>query len=404
MTEEYWRGTLGAAEQQAYDAVKAALQQGQTDVPLPRGVRDFMGCFEAVIFDHPEFYWVGSGCGVSQGFGGARLQFQRIYSSFETNKFDVKIDVAKDTVKSRAQGISDERELCRIAAEYLLDSVTYQIDVRMNQNAAAALCLYKAQCTGIALAAKTLLDALGVWCIAVNGEISSGGRGGPHCWNIVRIGANYYHLDVTSMLGANGGAGGGPARKPYTFLYLSYSDVKIGATHRWGKQTPPCTDTRYDEADGFSSAPAPAQSAWQPPRQAQPSYSSQQAQPAAPPQTQPKFRWPFSRMGGAGKQPQSAPQPSYPPQQAQPAPRAQQTPPAGMKKVSSQYEIKQLFPAQPSGKFKTTFYYETEASPEKQAKLVEEAIRSYYTARNVGGSFNYSYTGNVWTVELQFEV
>ena len=237
MAEEYWRARLGAAEQQAYDDMKAALQCGQTDVPLPGGVR----CFEAVTFDHPEFYWVGSQCGVSRGRGGMVAQFQRIYSAFETNKLDIKIDVARDTVKSRAQGISDERELCRVVAGYLLENVTYQIDVRMNQNAAAALCFYKAQCTGISLAAKLLLDSLGVWCIAVNGEVSSGGRGGPHCWNIVRIGGNYYHFDVTSMLGANGGAGGAPAKKPYTYLYLSYSDAKISSTHRWNKQLPPCT-------------------------------------------------------------------------------------------------------------------------------------------------------------------
>lgn len=401
MTEEYWRGKLGVAEQQAYDAVKAALERGQTDVPLPRGVRDFMACFEAVTFDHPEFYWIGSRCGVSQGFGGAKLQIQRIYSSFETKKFDVKIDAARDTVKSRAQGVSDGRELCRIAAEYLLDNVTYQIDVRMNQNAAAALCLHKAQCTGIALAAKTLLDALGVWCIAVDGEISSGGRGGPHCWNIVRIGGNYYHLDVTSMLGANGGAGGGSAQKPYTYLYLSYSDAKIAATHRWGKQIPPCTDTRYDEADGFSSRPAaPAQPAQQSQRQ---TYQPQQSAPAQQPQAQSKSRWPFSRMGGAGQQPAPGPAQQQPNQPQQSAP-ARQMPPAGMKAVSSQYEIKQLFPALPSGTFKTTFYYATEATPEKQAKLVEEAIRSYYSAHNAGGAFNYSRTGNVWTIELQFEV
>lgn len=404
MTEEYWRDRLAAAEQQAYDAVKAALQHGQTELPLPRGVRNFMGCFEAVIFDHPEFFWIGNGCEVSQGFGGARIRFRRIYSSLEANKFDVKIDAAKDAVKRRAQGISDERELCRIAAEYLLDTVTYQIDVRMNQNAAAALCLYKAQCTGISLAAKTLLDALGVWCIAFTGEISSGGKGGPHCWNIVRIGGNYYHLDVTSMLGKNGGAGGSPAQKPYKFLYLSYSDAKIGATHRWGAQTPPCTDTRYDEAEGFFSHPAapPAQSAWQQPQQPLQAYRPQKATPVQQPQTQSKFRWPFSRMVEAGQQ--SAQQQTYWSPHPQPASRAPQMPPAGVKKVSSQYEIKQLLPVQPSGKFKMTFYYETEATPEKQAKLVEEAVRSYYTAHNVGGKYNYSCTGNVWTLELQFEV
>lgn len=355
MTEEYWRDKLGAVGKQAYDAMKAALMRGQTDVPLPRGMRDFKTCFEAVTFDHPEFYWVGSRCSVTQGFGGARLQFSRIYSPVETKKFDIKIEAANDAVKSRVQGISDERELCRIVADYLLDNVTYQIDIRMNQNAAAALCLYKAQCTGIALAAKTLLDVLGVWCIVVNGEMSSGGKGGPHCWNIVRIGGNYYHLDVTSMLGANGGAGGAPAHKPYNHLYLSYSDAKIAATHSWKKQTPPCTDTRYDEAEGFCSraTASSAQSVRQQPEQAA-----------------------FSR----------------------------QALPVGLKAVSSQYEIKQLLPARPSGTFKTTFCYLTDAIPQKQEKLVEEAIRSYFTARNIGGSFSYSYTGSVWTIELKFEV
>lgn len=51
---------------------------------------------------------------------------------------------------------------------------------------------------GIAKSVKVLCDALGVWCmIAICGNNPEKGIKYRHTWNIVRIGGQYYHLDVT---------------------------------------------------------------------------------------------------------------------------------------------------------------------------------------------------------------
>ena len=53
-------------------------------------------------------------------------------------------------------------------------------------------------CEGIAKSVKVLCDALGIWCmIAICGNNPEKGIKYRHTWNIVKIGGQFYHLDVT---------------------------------------------------------------------------------------------------------------------------------------------------------------------------------------------------------------
>lgn len=49
---------------------------------------------------------------------------------------------------------------------------------------------------GLALGYKVLCDRVGVECIVVRGETSEGGMRG-HAWNIIGIGGEYYHVDIS---------------------------------------------------------------------------------------------------------------------------------------------------------------------------------------------------------------
>ena len=78
-------------------------------------------------------------------------------------------------------------------------------------------------CEGIAKSVKVLCDALGIWCmIAICGNNPEKGIKYRHTWNIVKIGGQFYHLDVTfdNTLGKHSLAG-----QELRYDYFNIEDV-----------------------------------------------------------------------------------------------------------------------------------------------------------------------------------
>lgn len=83
-------------------------------------------------------------------------------------------------------------------------------------------------CEGYAYAMKRLLNAVGIQCIVVSGR-ASGQFSGPHAWNIVKLGNNYYHLDATfDDPIVNGGS-----ENELSHKYFNLSDSEMARDHEW---------------------------------------------------------------------------------------------------------------------------------------------------------------------------
>ena len=96
-------------------------------------------------------------------------------------------------------------------------------------------------CEGIAKSVKVLCDVLGLWCmIAICGNNPEKGIKYRHTWNIVKIGGQYYHLDVTfdNTLGKHSLAG-----QELRYDYFNLEDKKIFRDHEpLIAPAPSCTD------------------------------------------------------------------------------------------------------------------------------------------------------------------
>lgn len=82
---------------------------------------------------------------------------------------------------------------------------------------------------GIAKSVKVLCDALGIWCmVAICGNNPEKGIKYRHTWNIVKIGGQFYHLDVTfdNTLGKHSLAG-----QELRYDYFNLEDKKIFRDH-----------------------------------------------------------------------------------------------------------------------------------------------------------------------------
>lgn len=265
MAFEYWRDQLNSAQRPVYDALYRSMARGETQIAcgvcLPN---DIPTCVEAVMNDHPEIYWYGARIGAQQRagapssssmfggfggfgglFGGRRSQpqqqaeiiaeLEKIYNPREIELHDRKFKQVLADLREKAGSLS-ELEKERAVCDYFIGFTKYEINVRLNQNAASSVVVGRAQCSGFARGVKLLCDTLGIECMVVTGTLQEPGkRPGPHAWNIVRIDGTYYHLDVTNMLGAN------PSRqKPYNEMFFNYTDSEIRSTHAWTSRIPTC--------------------------------------------------------------------------------------------------------------------------------------------------------------------
>lgn len=96
-------------------------------------------------------------------------------------------------------------------------------------------------CQGYAQAMDRLLKASGIESIMVTGEANDGKGWISHAWNIVKIGGEYYHLDLTWD---------DPLTEDNTntvrYSYFNITDEKIEKNHRWKKENyPKCSSEKY---------------------------------------------------------------------------------------------------------------------------------------------------------------
>ena len=104
------------------------------------------------------------------------------------------LEAAADGCIMQISADATDYQKIKYVYEYLIDTVEYSSGSADSQNIQSAL-LYRASvCAGYSKAFQYILNRMGLFCTYVTGTIKDGG---DHGWNMVRIGGNYYYVDVT---------------------------------------------------------------------------------------------------------------------------------------------------------------------------------------------------------------
>ena len=106
-----------------------------------------------------------------------------------------------------------------------------------------ALVCGQAVCEGFTIAFRYLLLLAGIESREIVSDVMH------HCWNYVRLGGNWYHVDVTfDNPVVEGVTAGTPKHMSHEFFLLSDAALLAkGKHHDWDRQhLPPATDTRFD--------------------------------------------------------------------------------------------------------------------------------------------------------------
>ena len=134
-----------------------------------------------------------AGCNVSYSTAGY-IKYTMAYHSDAEQEAKLTEAVAAAMAKLQLNGLSEAKKITKIH-DYICNHVDYAYNSTEEQiyTAYGALCTGKAVCQGYAVLFYRLCKEAGLSVRIISGT----GNGGPHAWNIVRIGSKYYNMDCT---------------------------------------------------------------------------------------------------------------------------------------------------------------------------------------------------------------
>ena len=162
-----------------------------------------------------------AGCNVSYSTAGY-IKYTMAYHSNVEQEAKLTAAVAEAMTTLQLNGLSEAKKIVKIH-DYICNHVDYAYNSTEEQiyTAYGALCTGKAVCQGYAVLFYRLCKEAGLSVRIISGT----GNGGPHAWNIVRIGSKYYNMDCTWD---------GQDAAPYNeFLLKSEADFRNHTRESW---------------------------------------------------------------------------------------------------------------------------------------------------------------------------
>ena len=161
-----------------------------------------------VLYDNPLFFYVNQTVIKMTGEPGYWILLPEfLYANREINEITKQIRKVVDKVAIKANNFkSNEFKLEKYLHDSVVKSVAYDYDSLQQEDCfdahsiVGAFLHNKAVCEGIAKAFKLLCNEFGIKCIVVLGKADKEGdfSGNKyHAWNLVKIGDESYHVDVT---------------------------------------------------------------------------------------------------------------------------------------------------------------------------------------------------------------
>lgn len=237
-----------------YNALKSAMMDFEDKVTVKilkydEKLYDIANTIEKIADDNP---------GIDCGYTGAKtmlygegtekiveVDFEYDFTADEMfdmrDRTDEKINqIIKEIIKP---GMNDyQKEL--VIHDYIVNNTRYVQDTekdgfikKVDHTLFGVLVKGAGICEGYAAAMKKLLNSVGIECITVTGVA----KGVPHAWNMVRIGEDYYHVDVTwdDPVMDNG-------TNVLSHQYFNITDKKMESDHYWDKgKYPACSAVTY---------------------------------------------------------------------------------------------------------------------------------------------------------------
>lgn len=251
--ERYHYQTLCNEEKTAYRLIYNGIQSHALSIPIPNHLplSRVQEIYMLVLIDEPMFYFINQAI-ISATEPGKRyvLLPEYLYSDHEIEMINREIQTILQKINAKAcMYISNPFRLEKFLHDSVVKSVAYDYEALkttdcFNAHSIVGVFLDKrAVCEGISKAFKLLCNQYGMKCIVAIGKADASQQFGEqmnHSWNIVKVGNESYHVDVTWDNLRDSGI------DAISYDYFNTTTEDILKDHYPSKEYPLCTDTRLN--------------------------------------------------------------------------------------------------------------------------------------------------------------
>lgn len=180
-----------------YELIVGAIQSQLTHIDLPKGIRQdkVRTVIRVFMRKHPEIFWFSNQYRFDDSFSTLYLKY-----NFTPQKKDFYSGQIDNAVRflfqpERLSCLSDLEKVTYVY-EWIASNTTYNEYSSFNQTIFSVLINRNSVCTGYAKTAQYLLGLIGIESELVFGKFHvDDWDDGRHCWNIVKIDDEWYHVD-----------------------------------------------------------------------------------------------------------------------------------------------------------------------------------------------------------------
>ncbi len=197
----FYYENLDDTEKIAYELINSEIEGMPQKILIP--VLDDEGLsnvFEALLYDNPTYFFLSDNCKTeTTSFGKCYFVPEYTMTIFEYQQDMQELEKVRDIIFEKSPDITDSYEKELYIHDYIVERCEY-VEKTGGTYSSAYGCLVKgfSSCEGYAKAMKYLLDECGIESyLAIGTTEDDNSKRQGHAWNIVKIGGEYYHVDVT---------------------------------------------------------------------------------------------------------------------------------------------------------------------------------------------------------------
>lgn len=185
---------------------------------------DILAAYWAFDYDNANFLTLGSGYGYNmESYTGKVISVAISYGRSSGNVPTSQFEAATQSIIAEAEQMGSDYERLKYIHDWLVNNTDYVKSNAASRNEADGPVVYgQAVCEGYSKAFMYLAQSMGYECVCVAGYAQ-----GDHMWNMVKVGGEWYHVDVTWDDPIPLGGGGSILRHNYFLI----SDSTIRNDH-----------------------------------------------------------------------------------------------------------------------------------------------------------------------------
>lgn len=241
-------GMLTTTEKVIYQNILPGIRAAKTALPVGKEVKasaeQAFHAVRAIYNDRPELFWMDGGCNVktlNNFITTIHPSYNNYSKDYATRQVKLRKAIQSYILPAQGKQPVDQE---RIIHDKMVKDISY-MNHALDQTAYAALVEGKAVCAGYTRAFQLLMQELDIPCYYCQGDCldSKTRTWGPHAWNIIKLGSDFYNMDITW----NDCYDSSP-RDNIGYTYYNCTDSVISTNHRRSdacKRLPPCRGTKY---------------------------------------------------------------------------------------------------------------------------------------------------------------